>query len=91
MEEAILKSVLNFGIFPAITIYLIFVIIKDFKQDIEDLKNNTIENNQEILKQYHNVNNSLNELIKINEQMQTIMVKYLDRIISKSVNDLEDE
>ena len=91
MEEMLLKSILNYGIFPAITLYLIFVIIKDFKKDIEDLKNNTIENNQEILKQYSNLNSSINELITVNEQIQNIMVKYLDRIISKSVENLDDD
>ena len=91
MEEMLLKSILNYGIFPAITLYLIFVIIKDFKKDIEDLKNNTIENNQEILKQYSNLNSSINELITVNEQIQNIMVKYLDKIISKSVENLDDD
>jgi predicted PurR-regulated permease PerM len=90
MEDMILKSLLNFGVFPAITIYLVFVIIKDFKGDIENLKNNTISYNQQVTQQYKELNDNLSELLKINEQMQNIMMSYLNDIIVKLIKNMDD-
>lgn len=90
MEETLLKAILNFGVFPAVTIYLVFVIIKDFRSDISSLKDSTDEYYKEILKQYTELNKSLAELVQVNEQMQNYIMTYLNNLLLKLLDVLED-
>lgn len=90
MEEALMKTILNFGIFPAITIYLVFVIIKDFKGEIKSLKSSNDEYYRSILNQYVSLNKSLEQLVEINEQMQSYITTYLNSLLIKLLDVLED-
>ena len=90
MEEALMKAILNFGVFPAVTIYLVFVIIKDFRGEITDLKNSSDEIYKDILKQYNELTKSLNSLVQISEQMQNYMMTYLNSLLIKLLDVLED-
>jgi hypothetical protein len=90
MDEVLVKAVLNFGVFPAITIYLIFIIIKDFKADMTKLKTDTETYYKEILKQYNETNKLLAELVQINEQMQNYNMTYMNNLLIKLLDVLED-
>lgn len=90
MDEAILQSALNFGVFPAVTIYLVFVIIKDFRGEMQTLKSKNDEYYREILKQYVELTRYLEQLVRINEQVQSYMVNYLNTLLIKLLDVLED-
>lgn len=90
MEDTIIKAALNLGVLPSVTIYLIFVIIKDFRSDISSLKSKSDEYQRELVKQYSEINTSMNELVQVNEQMQTYIVTYLNSLLLKLLDVLED-
>lgn len=90
MEEALMKSILNFGIFPAVTIYLVFLIIKDFRDEIKSLKSSTDKNYKEISNQYFEISKSVEELVHINEQMQNYIMNYLNSLLIKLLDVLDD-
>lgn len=90
MEEALMKSILNFGIFPAVTIYLVFLIIKDFRDEIKYLKSSTDKNYKEISNQYFEISKSVEELVHINEQMQNYIMNYLNSLLIKLLDVLDD-
>ena len=91
MEDAILKSVLNFGIFPAVTIYLMFIIIKDFKSEIKSVKTLNEEEMKISINQFNNIINSLNKLIDINENTQSYLTNYLNTLLIKLLDVLDDK
>lgn len=90
MDEILLKAVLNFGVFPAVTIYLVFIIVKDFRADMVKLRNDTENYYKEILKQYNETNKLLAELVQINEQMQNYNMTYLNNLLLKLLDVLDD-
>lgn len=90
MEETILKSILNFGIFPTVTIYLILIIIKDFKAELKVLRSLEQENLDISVNQYAQINNSLKRLIDINIQMQNYLNNYLNSLMIKLLDVLDD-
>lgn len=90
MEEIILKNVLNYGIFPVISVYLMFIIIKDFKSEIKSIKNNNDENIKLTLSQFNNITSSLERLIDINENTQSYLTNYLNVLLIKLLDVLDD-
>ena len=90
MDQAIIQAALNYGVFPAVCIYLIFIIIKDFKADVSKIKDNTDKYYEEILRQYNEMNKLLGELVQINEQMQNYYMTYLNSLLIKLLDVLED-
>lgn len=90
METAILKGLLNFGIFPCVTLYLMFIIIKDFKGEIKSLKSLNEEELRMSINEFNNINNSLNRIININEQMQNYLNNYLNNLLIKLLDVLDD-
>lgn len=90
MEETILTTLLNFGIFPCVTIYLMFIIIKDFKSELATLKSLTDEDTLNSINQFNKIQNSLDKLITINEQMQNYLNNYLNNLIIKLLDVLDD-
>lgn len=91
MEDAIFESILNFGIFPAVTIYLMFVIIKDFKNEIKAVKSVNEEELKISINQFNNIINSLNKLIDINENTQSYLTNYLNTLLIKLLDVLDDK
>lgn len=91
MEDAILKSILNFGIFPTVTIYLTFIIIKDFKSEIKAVKNLNEEELKMSVNQFNNIVNSLNKLIDVNENTQSYLTNYLNTLLIKLLDVLDDK
>jgi len=89
-EEAILKSALNFGVFPAVTIYLMFVIIKDFRSDLTNLQNIINKQNIEIIDHMSKIDISLQNLIEVNEQMQNFINTYLNNLLLKLLDVLQN-
>lgn len=91
MEEQILKTVLNFGIFPTVTIYLMFIIIKDFKAEIQAVKTLNEEDMKISINQFNNIINSLNKLIDINQNTQSYLTTYLNTLLIKLLDVLDDK
>lgn len=90
MEETILTSLLNFGIFPCVTIYLMFIIIKDFKAELKSLKSLTNEDVVNSLNEFYKIQNSLDKIINMNEQMQCYLNNYLNNLLIKLLDVLDD-
>lgn len=90
MEATILRSLLNFGIFPCVTIYLTLVIIKDFKEEIRSLKSLNEEELKMSIDEFNNIKNSLDRIISVNEQMQNYLNNYLNNLLIKLLDVLDD-
>lgn len=90
MDEAIFKTVLNFGVFPSVTIYLVIIIMKDFRKDLADLKKDSVKHYKQILEKQTEIEKSMKELVQINEQMQNYITHYLNNLMIKLLDVLED-
>ncbi len=90
MEDLVLKSVLNYGIFPAIAVYLMFIIIKDFKAEIKASKTLNEENMKLSITQFNSISGSLEKLIIINENTQSYLTGYLNTLLIKLLDVLDD-
>lgn len=85
MLQVVFELIFEYGAFPGVVIYLLYVILKEQKGELQTMKNTMEKGFEKLQDNANHQNKSINEMVGVMRTMHNIMANQMHSLVMKII------